>query len=256
MSLENILLGLLQKPATGYELKAAFDGTVRHFWAAELSQIYPALHRLQRAGLLVSKAKASDKGPARKVYSLTPAGRRRLKEWLRADPQFADERVPYVAQLYFMAALRDLKKSKDFVSTVKKWRQAQLATYERINREWHGTSTPWDPDAMTDNEFHWYLTLSAGMAVAKARIAWCDDAITMIERRRISCSTRNRSCSPDRVGSVTTSASDPPVSAAMTGQPTPGGSSKMVKRRDCRSPILLARARTWLTSFPEFAAAT
>ncbi|MYK68861.1 MAG: PadR family transcriptional regulator, partial [Gammaproteobacteria bacterium] len=43
MSLDHILLGLLRDPATGYDLKSAFSERIRHFWSAELSQIYPAL---------------------------------------------------------------------------------------------------------------------------------------------------------------------------------------------------------------------
>jgi|SRR5436853_1062085 PadR family transcriptional regulator, regulatory protein PadR len=37
--------------------------------------IYPALHRLERAGYLRSRWTAGD-GPRRRVYALTPAGRR------------------------------------------------------------------------------------------------------------------------------------------------------------------------------------
>jgi hypothetical protein len=39
-------------------------------------------------------------------------------------------------------------------------------------------------DDATDEEFHQYLTLDAGIAVARARLRWCDDAIKMINRRR------------------------------------------------------------------------
>ena len=50
MSVEMILLGLLREPASGYELKRFFDLGIRHFWAAEISQIYSALKRQARAG--------------------------------------------------------------------------------------------------------------------------------------------------------------------------------------------------------------
>ena len=50
MSLDHILLGLLREPATGYDLGNAFSENVRHFWSAELSQIYPALKRLEQRG--------------------------------------------------------------------------------------------------------------------------------------------------------------------------------------------------------------
>jgi PadR family transcriptional regulator, regulatory protein PadR len=40
--------------------------------------IYPALHRLEQAGLLESRWIVPDSGRKRRVYSLTPSGRRSL----------------------------------------------------------------------------------------------------------------------------------------------------------------------------------
>ena len=82
MSLENILLGCLTAPASGYDLKAYFDTRIRPFWSAELSQIYPALKRLESRGLLTSRTEPSKKGPARKVYTRTAKGREALIRWL------------------------------------------------------------------------------------------------------------------------------------------------------------------------------
>jgi PadR family transcriptional regulator AphA len=55
MSLDPILLGLLREPASGYDLKALLDHGIGHFWAAELSQIYPTLKRLEKDGFLTSR---------------------------------------------------------------------------------------------------------------------------------------------------------------------------------------------------------
>ena len=38
MPLEHILLGTLARPASGYDLKAGFESSARHFWYAELQQ--------------------------------------------------------------------------------------------------------------------------------------------------------------------------------------------------------------------------
>ena len=62
MSLPHLLLGLLAEPASGYDLKKSFGQTVGHFWSAELSQIYPALGRLEDDGLLRSERVGSAKG--------------------------------------------------------------------------------------------------------------------------------------------------------------------------------------------------
>ena len=77
MTLDHILLGLLREPQSGYELKAAFDLSLNYFWPAELSQIYRNLKRLEADGAVTSRSAPSEKGPERRVYSLTPAGRRK-----------------------------------------------------------------------------------------------------------------------------------------------------------------------------------
>jgi len=52
--------------------------------------IYPALHRLEQAGLLSSRWTTSDIGRRRRVYSLTKAGNRALAEQRAVWKQFSD----------------------------------------------------------------------------------------------------------------------------------------------------------------------
>ena len=94
MSLENILLGLLRSPKSGYELKDEFDAGVANFWPAELSQIYVTLKRLTKRGWLANRVEPSGKGPDRRVYRRTADGRRALRAWLAGEPQIGDERGP------------------------------------------------------------------------------------------------------------------------------------------------------------------
>ena len=71
MSLDHVLLGLLREPASGFDLKGMFDQGIGHFWAAELSQIYPTLKRLERQGWLRShSARRSGAGGA--AYTRSP----------------------------------------------------------------------------------------------------------------------------------------------------------------------------------------
>ncbi len=69
MSLKHILLGLLEKPNSGYDIKQYFDQVFRHFWAADLAQIYPTLNRLEKEGLASSDRVVSDKASPRKQES-------------------------------------------------------------------------------------------------------------------------------------------------------------------------------------------
>lgn len=49
--------------------------------APKLSTLYPQLRGLEAKGFLKSQLQASDKGPARRVYGLTPAGRQAFESW-------------------------------------------------------------------------------------------------------------------------------------------------------------------------------
>jgi PadR family transcriptional regulator len=52
--------------------------------------IYPALHRLEQAGLLSSRWTNADSGRRRRVYTLTKAGNRALAERRAVWRQFSD----------------------------------------------------------------------------------------------------------------------------------------------------------------------
>lgn len=83
MSLPHVLLGLLARgPASGWDLKARLSRDAALAWDADLAQIYGALRRLQRGGFASMKRRRSTKGPARREYRLTPAGRRELSRFL------------------------------------------------------------------------------------------------------------------------------------------------------------------------------
>lgn len=79
---------------------AADDGGVHGAWmAAELARhgyqispgtLYPTLHRMEGEGLLRSSTEVVD-GRTRRVYTITPAGRRALRDAKRLLAELADE---------------------------------------------------------------------------------------------------------------------------------------------------------------------
>src|SRR5262245_50207413 len=101
MSLDHILLGMLREPASGYDIKTAFDQGARYFWSAELSQIYPSLQKMERAGWLKSHREPSPKGPERRIYRRTAKGADELRRWLISGPAMGTERFAYIAQLIY-----------------------------------------------------------------------------------------------------------------------------------------------------------
>jgi DNA-binding PadR family transcriptional regulator len=80
------VLGLLDRfePATAYQLKQIAQVSIFHFWSIPHTQLYTECSRLADAGLLDERRE--EDGRRRRIYRLSPAGRRTLKKWL-ADPK-------------------------------------------------------------------------------------------------------------------------------------------------------------------------
>lgn len=76
-----ILKIVAQGPIHGYGIAQRILVTSREVLQVQQGSLYPALHRLERKGLVRSEWKESGNGPMAKFYSLTQAG----KEQLRAE---------------------------------------------------------------------------------------------------------------------------------------------------------------------------
>nr|WP_296777130.1 PadR family transcriptional regulator [Rhodococcus sp. (in: high G+C Gram-positive bacteria)] len=81
--LELAILGLLlESPMHGYELRKRLTGLLGAFRAFSYGSLYPALRRLQADGLIAENAGPDTlvKRRARRVYELTPEGKKRFTE--------------------------------------------------------------------------------------------------------------------------------------------------------------------------------
>lgn len=84
MNVRTLCLAILNfGEATGYEIrKQSMEGDYSYFVDASFGAIYPALTRLTEDGLVTCRDEVTPGKPARKVYSITPAGRRAFIEAL------------------------------------------------------------------------------------------------------------------------------------------------------------------------------
>lgn len=78
MNVRTICLAILYEgPATGYEIrKLSVEGDYSYFIDASFGSIYPALAKLEAESLVASHVEQQEGKPAKKVYSITEAGRR------------------------------------------------------------------------------------------------------------------------------------------------------------------------------------
>jgi DNA-binding PadR family transcriptional regulator len=83
MTVKHGILGLLaMQPRYGWELRAAFLAIVggEENWDLKPAQIYSTLARLEEAGLVKPQGKGSG-NPEKRVYVITPRGRKQLEKW-------------------------------------------------------------------------------------------------------------------------------------------------------------------------------
>lgn len=91
MSVRSLCLAILSfGDATGYEIrKESTEGRFSYFDDASFGSIYPALARLEAEGMVTVREEPQAGKPARKVYSITEAGRTEFIHSL-CEPQAPD----------------------------------------------------------------------------------------------------------------------------------------------------------------------
>jgi DNA-binding PadR family transcriptional regulator len=128
MNVRTLCLSILYEgEATGYEIRRlCTDGECSYFVEASFGSIYPALARLEDDGLVTSRIEPQDGKPAKKVYSITEAGRQAFADQL-AEPLGQDMfRSPFLLFARFAHILpRELveQRAQEFLERTSEKRQ-------------------------------------------------------------------------------------------------------------------------------------
>jgi len=180
MSLEHAILGFLRyAPLSGYDLKKAFDTSVRHFWPADQGQIYRTLARMAERGWVEMEVVPQEDRPNRKVYHLTEAGEEELRRWLTMPLPPNEPRIPWLIQVFFAGQLSDEEILALFEREAGQLRD-QLARYEQIPQE----SAEYVETVGSPREaFFWMLTLEYGNTVNRAELEWIENVIERLGRK-------------------------------------------------------------------------
>src|SRR5687768_262236 len=133
MSLPHAILGILQEQSmTGYDLKTQyFDQSIAHFWPADQAQIYRTLDKMAADGWVESQLEIQDNRPNRKVYSITEAGQRELRQWLMTSLPLPNYREPFLIQLFFMKSLSN-EQILSMIEAQRQAHQARLSEYQAL----------------------------------------------------------------------------------------------------------------------------
>ena len=172
-----ILAGLIRKPRSGYDLTKWMERETDHFFAVGHSSIYPALGRMEREGLVRYEVVPSDRGPARKVYSITQAGREALLTWAgepAAERQVRDEQLVKALCYGFLPKERALARLREekanhveklqLYEGFERWLEAELREGRISRKAYVGT----------------LLTLRRGIGAERSYVEWCEEATKMI----------------------------------------------------------------------------
>ena len=124
-----VVLGLVSEGATtSYDMKQMASRSVGYFWNFPHSQLYAEPPRLVGLGLLEEERETA--GRRRRVYTVTPAGRKTLEDWLREPTSEPTQiRDTGLLKLFFGAGM-----SADELSALARAQeqahQARLEVYE------------------------------------------------------------------------------------------------------------------------------
>jgi PadR family transcriptional regulator, regulatory protein AphA len=157
-----VILGMLSRePRSGYEIKAAVDGSTRFFWAASYGQIYPELKRLSEAGLVVGVDSPTG-GRKRTVYEITDDGAGELKAWLRRPPETFEMRDEGLLKLFF-ANLLPPEEAVEILRAMRAHRLAVAARFRAI-----------EPEAEAKDDPYPLAVLRSGLEFTEWFADWCE----------------------------------------------------------------------------------
>ncbi len=129
MTVAHVLLGVLAEgPAHGYDLKRAHDERFPGARPLAFGQVYAALGKLERDGLVEVAETLRDGGPERTTYALTEAGRTALDAWLGAT----EAAGPYAADDLVRKTVTSLRLGADAAGFLARQRQVHLAAMREL----------------------------------------------------------------------------------------------------------------------------
>ena len=183
MSLGCALLGLLDhKPMTGYDLKKMLDHPMGFFWAAQMSQIYRELNKLEEKRLVKSEVEPQEKRPDRKVYQLTKEGRETFLNWLNKFPDRLSElyRSRFLMRIFFSSKIK-LDELAFEIKRYKKEIEEQLGYLNKVEQWIKDYSRE---EKLKEHAFYWNLIVKKEYKSCVAGIEWAVECLQLIEQKK------------------------------------------------------------------------
>jgi DNA-binding PadR family transcriptional regulator len=155
---------------SGYDLTKCAAKSVGHIWAPARSHLYAVLARLARDGLATARTVVQSDRPDKQLYTITPAGTEALDAWLDADA--ADDDVLHLKVFY--GGLMSRARLIEHVEVFRERVHERLEVYDAIN----------ETNTNRGHDYYHRLMLDYGYARARASLAWADEVLRKLRRKR------------------------------------------------------------------------
>ncbi|NJP50310.1 PadR family transcriptional regulator [Streptomyces sp. SBST2-5] len=174
-----ILVSLLEKPGSGYELSRRFERSIGHFWTATHQQIYRVLKRMEADGWVDVREVPQEGRPDKKEYSVSAAGREALARWLHEPSE--PESIRHELAVKIRGAAFD-----DPAALIAEVERHRAAHSERLahylageQRDFTGPGAPAGTDPGRELQ---HVVLRGGIAYERMTLAWLDDVLATLRR--------------------------------------------------------------------------
>ncbi|PSB55370.1 PadR family transcriptional regulator [Chamaesiphon polymorphus] len=170
-----ILAALNDRACSGYDLAKRFDGSVGFFWNATHQQIYRELTKLEEQSQIEAQLIEQEHRPDKKIYTLTEEGEELLRSWIETPSTVSPIKDDLLVKIF----AGTIVSPQTIVAELKHHRIQHLEslhTYQAIADRFFP-----DRSQFSDVGRYQYITLRQGIRIETEWLAWCEEAIELLE---------------------------------------------------------------------------
>jgi len=168
------LLGHLDEPISGYDLRKVVDRSIGFIWQPSKTQLYAVLRRLVDHGLASERRVRQRRRPDKTLFAVTAAGRACVHTWLSRDENQPDpDRSVLVLKLFFGAQADGDALVRQLVA----FRDAYAARLSLYESKWRDDS----PEERAGSDRFTRMTLRYGIARARAAVRWANATLEELQ---------------------------------------------------------------------------
>jgi DNA-binding PadR family transcriptional regulator len=161
-----------------------FDESLAYFWHASPQQIYKELDAMEKSGWLISERIMQTEKPNKRVYSITPQGKKALTDWVSKPEEgvtkFMQGKNPFLMRLAFAGEGSD----ENALQMLYEFKNQYLSFAQKMGNI-NIDETIAEEEATLGNKVmkYWKIVALHGEMIRKARLEWVEKAIAILETK-------------------------------------------------------------------------